>query len=117
MKVQLEVKIIPTKEICNLYTQVITASVKSYLSNKLIADMHRTTKKNPPVYTELKMMLTNFDEYAVSAITQESVLSSLVPGSTEQGHIYIGFPTHQTTGCAMQVYETKLCSLVILYPQ
>ncbi|GBC47128.1 uncharacterized protein OCT59_002225 [Rhizophagus irregularis] len=57
--------------------------------------MKRITKKELPRETTIQMIYTGFEEHGnyVSPIFKD-----LLP-YPEQGRIYIGFPTHQTTGC------------------
>eukprot|EP00842_Homolaphlyctis_polyrhiza_P002573 jgi/Hompol1/3316/HPOL_003212-RA len=106
-KVQLDVK---TKgwrdlETFTIFMRIATAPLAVTLPRKLAEEMKRTTKKNPPSETTLRIMFSNFDEYESSATARSSIsiFTDLIPGPTEQGKIFIGFPTHQTTGCAIQL--------------
>jgi hypothetical protein len=66
--------------------------------------MLRTTKKNAPRTTTVYVLLSNFEEYdstmqkMKSARGKEDIFSNLIPSPEKQGHVYIGFPTHQTCG-------------------
>jgi hypothetical protein len=57
--------------------------------------MNRTTKKNPPSSTQLRMLIANYDEYEASSNANNSILGPLILKCSDQGQIYIGFPTHQ----------------------
>jgi hypothetical protein len=94
-KIDLEVQIIPTKQTHSLFSRLATASLKSKLPAKFIAEMNRTTKKHPPTSTQLRMLIANYDEYEASSNASNSILGALILTSSEQGQIYIGFPTHQ----------------------
>ncbi|KAI8924001.1 hypothetical protein BC831DRAFT_428325 [Entophlyctis helioformis] len=67
--------------------------------------MKRTTKKNPPATTPLRIMFSNYDEYESSSGVRGGInmFDDLLPGPSDQGRVFIGFPTHQTTGCAFQI--------------
>ncbi|CAG8770308.1 4843_t:CDS:2, partial [Acaulospora morrowiae] len=65
-------------------------------------EMERTTKKKPPSTTSIHIMFTGYDEHSYSSDRNEKVseiFKNLLP-YPEQGRIFIGFPTHQTTGCS-----------------
>lgn len=76
----------------------------SLLAN-YVKEMERTTKKKPPKTTEVHIMWSNYDEYESSSGIRgkNSMFDDLVPSTAEQGRIFIGFPTHQTTGCSIQI--------------
>jgi hypothetical protein len=59
--------------------------------------MERITKKKPPSKTTIQMIFTGFDEYENNKNVSR-VFKDLLP-YPEQGRVYIGFSTHQTTGC------------------
>ncbi|KAJ3193124.1 hypothetical protein HK101_005381 [Irineochytrium annulatum] len=75
------------------------------LSSHLAKEMERTTKKRAPALTDVNIQFSNFDEYesSSSARGKSFIFDELIPGPKEQGRIFIGFPTHQTTGCSMQL--------------
>ncbi|KAH6568144.1 hypothetical protein BASA50_002410 [Batrachochytrium salamandrivorans] len=88
-----------------IFMHIATADITTSLPRKLSDEMKRTTKKNPPALTQLLLMFSNFDEYDSSSGVRKGVdmFDDLIPGPADQGRIFIGFPTHQTTGCAVQV--------------
>ena len=86
--------------------RLITGTVKCDPPKALKQDMNRTTKKNPPSSTDIKIILSNYDEYQSSLAVKgssNSIFDDLIPSPSEQGHVYIGFPTHQTTGYSIHV--------------
>jgi hypothetical protein len=59
-------------------------------------EMERTTKKRPPNKTTLQVLYIGHDETVVST-DNKTIFKDLLP-FPEQGRIFVGFPTHQTTG-------------------
>ncbi|TPX34353.1 hypothetical protein SmJEL517_g03025 [Synchytrium microbalum] len=94
-----------TKTSFSIFMRVATAGFGVRLATKFAQEMERTTKKKPPTKTSLQIMWSTFDEYDSSSGVrgQNSVFSDLLPAPGEQGRIFIGFPTHQTTGCSMHL--------------
>jgi len=66
------------------------------VSEKDALEMERTTKKRPPSQTTLQLLYVGHDETGAPA-GSKTVFKDLLP-FPEQGRIFIGFPTHQTTG-------------------
>jgi len=66
--------------------------------------MERTTKKRPPSRTVVQIMFTSFDEFQSSSGIRgkHNLFDDLIP-FPHQGRVFIGFPTHQTTGSSMQI--------------
>ncbi|KAI8818837.1 uncharacterized protein EV422DRAFT_167088 [Fimicolochytrium jonesii] len=88
-----------------LFARVATAALAVRASN-LVKEMERTTKKKPPARTEMHMLWSNHDEYESSTTLRSqnnNIFNDLVPLVGEQGRIFIGFPTYQTTGCTAQL--------------
>jgi hypothetical protein len=80
--------------------------------------MEQITKKKPPRKTSIQMIFTGFNEHNLSSDSDENispVFKDLLQ-YPEQGKIYIGFSTDQTTGCcshlAARVIPT-VCTLSI----
>ncbi|KAJ3194958.1 hypothetical protein HDU82_002276, partial [Entophlyctis luteolus] len=68
--------------------------------------MERTTKKKAPTVTDFHIQFANFDEFESSTTARTgkgAVFGELIPGPKEQGKVFIGFPTHQTTGCSIHL--------------
>ncbi|CAG8463812.1 12087_t:CDS:10 [Funneliformis caledonium] len=72
---------------------VISGNLDVTLSREFSAEMERMTKKRPPGKTTVQMLFARFDD-----TNHSQIFNDLVP-YPKQGNIYIGFPTHQTTGC------------------
>ncbi|KAJ2999974.1 hypothetical protein HDV02_001231 [Globomyces sp. JEL0801] len=107
-QVELDVEIVKANVGTNytIFMKIADAKMLVSLPRKMIEDMVRTTKKQPPKTTQLKLMFTNFEEYDGTMQTikgAESIFQDLIPPPDKQGKIFIGFPTHQTTGCAIQI--------------
>ncbi len=108
--VQLSVKrlIIPTNitadcqiEETSIFLRIVNGNLDVKVSEEFSAEMERITKKKPPSKTVVQMIFTGFDEFNSSGDHNKKIsqiFKDLLP-YPEQGKIYIGFPTHQTTGC------------------
>ena len=72
----------------------IIEQVMLFVSNEFSLKMEQITKKKLPSETMIQMILNKFD----NEMSEGSVFKDLLP-YPEQGRIYIGFPTQQTTGC------------------
>ncbi|RIA99607.1 hypothetical protein C1645_811167 [Glomus cerebriforme] len=70
------------------------------INNEVSAKMERLTKKKPPNETSIQMIFTEFNELDSDNYDKNisPVFKDLL-SYPEQGRIYIGFPTNQTTGC------------------
>ncbi|ORY79100.1 hypothetical protein BCR37DRAFT_349993 [Protomyces lactucae-debilis] len=79
----------------NIFLRVMTAHLSSSLSTNFAKELQRATKKQPPKQTKVQLVSMNRAEHEAS--TPAAIFENLqaYPG---QGRIYIGFPTHQTTG-------------------
>ncbi|RGB35129.1 hypothetical protein C1646_814947 [Rhizophagus diaphanus] len=111
--VQLEVKriLIPTNmganqwcstnlqtEQASILLRITSGNLNVNVNDTFSAEMERITKKKPPRNTTIQMIFTGFNEHENYNGTISPVFKDLLP-YPEQGRIYIGFSTHQTTGC------------------
>jgi hypothetical protein len=92
----------------HVFLRVTTASVKTSVSASFASELERATKKAPPKTTNLAILTSSYDETAASAKENPvakavDVFSSVLPGKKPGGRIFIGFPTHQTTGAGMHL--------------
>lgn len=89
----------------NLFMRTATADFDVKLSSNLIKEMERTTKKKPPTSTQTHILWSSWDEYSSSSGTKgkNSMFDDLVPSVGDQGRVFIGFPTHQTTGSGIHL--------------
>lgn len=92
----------------NVFLRVTTAVVKTSVSSSFAAELERATKKPPPKTTKLAILTSSYDETAASAKENPvakgvDIFSSVLPGKKPGGRIFIGFPTHQTTGAGMHL--------------
>ncbi|ORX44853.1 hypothetical protein BCR36DRAFT_334006 [Piromyces finnis] len=86
------------------FIKVTTGTFKANLPVSVKREMERTTKKNPPVRTSISILSTNYDEYESStAIKDKSKIFEDLISYPNQGKIFIGFPTQQTTGCCIHL--------------
>ena len=81
---------------------VATGHLDVSVTEVFSADMERSTKKKPPSRTTIQLLFPEFVEHNFSAAEKkENGVSEIFKGLSpypKQGRIYIGFPTHQTTG-------------------
>ncbi|KAF4624933.1 hypothetical protein G7Y89_g13237 [Cudoniella acicularis] len=92
----------------NVFLRVTTAVVKTSVSASFAAELERATKKPPPKTTKLAILTSSYDEEAASTKDNHvarvvDIFSSVLPGKKPGGRIFIGFPTHQTTGAGMHL--------------
>ncbi|KAI9221451.1 hypothetical protein BC828DRAFT_404910 [Blastocladiella britannica] len=80
------------------FLRVARAQYTSKASEDMIKQFQRTTKKAPPSSVTLKAVYTTLDELELTRELAALAFQAVVP--TDQGQIYIGFKTHQTTGAA-----------------
>ncbi|KAG4097577.1 hypothetical protein H8356DRAFT_993004 [Neocallimastix lanati (nom. inval.)] len=86
------------------FMKVTTGSFNANLPTAVKREMERTTKKNPPSRTDISILSTNYDEYESSTSIRDksNIFNNLIP-YPDQGKIFIGFPTQQTTGCCIHL--------------
>jgi hypothetical protein len=92
----------------NVFLRVTTAQVKTSIRSDFAAELERATKKPPPKTTKLAILTSSYDEAAASAkenpvAKSVDIFASVLPGKKPGGRIFIGFPTHQTTGGGMHL--------------
>ncbi|ORZ36386.1 hypothetical protein BCR44DRAFT_55445 [Catenaria anguillulae PL171] len=89
---------------CSIFLRVARATVLVKSSAQLQAQMERTTKKRVPGKVTMSAVYNTADEYKLSQelAVESRVFEDLVP-YPRQGNIFIGFRTHQTTGCSVHL--------------
>ncbi|GIJ89915.1 hypothetical protein Asppvi_008861 [Aspergillus pseudoviridinutans] len=82
----------------SVFLHISTASIQCSVGHSLSSELERATRKPPPKRTTLAILTPSYDtDVASEASTSRSeILSSILP--TKAGRVFIGFPTHQTTG-------------------
>ncbi|MCJ1312020.1 hypothetical protein MMC25_005694 [Agyrium rufum] len=88
-----------------VFLHVNTATIRTSCAKAFAQELERATKKPPPKSTKIAVLTSSYNESSVSSqgandvSRTDDVFSSVLPNKA--GKIYIGFPTHQTTGiCA-----------------
>ncbi|CAG8609038.1 5403_t:CDS:10, partial [Paraglomus occultum] len=85
-----------------IHLHVATGNLDVDVTETFSAEMERSIKKKPPTTTVIQLLFPEF-EYGLSVIESRATedvsktFNNLLP-YPEQGRIFIGFPTHQTTG-------------------
>lgn len=86
-----------------VFLTVNTATIKTFTGQKFNQELERATKKPPPKYTKLAVLTA--PHIAESSLARNSaagdIFGSVLP--TKNGKIFIGFPTHQTTGLSAHI--------------
>ena len=77
------------------FLRVATAHLTVSIGPKFAAEFERAQKKPPPRQTKLSLLCVNKHEFDAST-ANDPLFAGLIP--KKQGRVYIGFPTHQTTG-------------------
>ena len=90
-----------------VFLHVNTANITTNVGKNFAVELERATKKPPPKATKIAV-LTASHEQAESESEDETspsklidIFASVLPSGS--GRIYIGFPTHQTTGLSAHV--------------
>ncbi|CAG8587187.1 9394_t:CDS:10, partial [Dentiscutata erythropus] len=84
--------------------QIASGNLKVQIQHKFSSEMERLTKKKPPSKTTIQAILPM---YSKSSDVTSDIFKDLLP-YPEQGNIFIGFRTHQTTS-----YSINLAARVI----
>ncbi|RMZ78675.1 hypothetical protein DV738_g3760, partial [Chaetothyriales sp. CBS 135597] len=86
-----------------IFLNVITASIKTFTSPKFNEELERATKKPPPKTTKLAILTAPYIDNKELSNAEKfgNVFGTVLP--TKSGRIFIGFPTHQTTGLGAHI--------------
>ena len=78
-----------------IFLRIANATVNTSIDRKSAAELERATKKTPPKTTQLAILTMSKPEHDASE-TDATIFENVVPSNG--GKVFIGFPTHQTTG-------------------
>jgi hypothetical protein len=81
----------------SIFLRVVTCKLQVSVSRDYEKEMERATKKKPPKSTKFQLVYTGKEELDASE-NKNQIFKDLIP-FPNQGRVFIGFPTHQTTGC------------------
>jgi hypothetical protein len=86
------------KASATVFLHVNTASIKTSTGPNFNQELERATKKPPPKTTKLALLTVPYVEHDTLATSKSGsdVFATILP--SRSGRIFIGFPTHQTTG-------------------
>lgn len=81
-----------------VFLHVNTASIKISTGPNFNQELERATKKPPPKTTKLAVLTAPYVEHDTLPTTKSGsdIFATVLP--SKSGRIFIGFPTHQTTG-------------------
>lgn len=86
-----------------VFLNVNTAAIKTFTGQKFNEELERATKKPPPKFTKLAVLTAPYldDDTVAKTKIAGDVFASVLPDKS--GKIFIGFPTHQTTGLSAHI--------------
>ena len=91
-----------------VFLHVNTGTIRTSVSQAFSQELERATKKPPPKSTKIAILTSSYDENAasVSSVSGKAskitdIFASVLP--SKSGRIFIGFPTHQTTGLSAHI--------------
>ncbi|KAI9894366.1 MAG: hypothetical protein M1814_003122 [Vezdaea aestivalis] len=87
-----------------VFLGISTAHLKTRLSTGFSKELERATKKPPPKSTTLAVLTSSYGETIASESSnpdEADIFANVLP--SKSGRIFIGFPTHQTTGALAHV--------------
>ncbi|KAA6409490.1 MAG: hypothetical protein FRX48_07044 [Lasallia pustulata] len=91
-----------------VFLHVHTGTICTSVSQSFSQELERATKKPPPKSTIIAILTSSYDESAASvssvsgkASKATDIFGSVLPSNS--GRIFIGFPTHQTTGLSAHI--------------
>ncbi|KAJ9603391.1 hypothetical protein H2200_012169 [Cladophialophora chaetospira] len=92
-----------TKVSATVFLNVNTATIKTFTGVKFNEELERATKKPPPKFTKLAILTAPYipDSSLEKASAAGDVFGTVLP--SRGGKIFIGFPTHQTTGLSAHI--------------
>ena len=81
-----------------IFLNVNTARIKTFTGEKFNEELERATKKPPPKFTSLAILTAPYleNDSVSRTVSAGDVFGTVLP--SRSGKIFIGFPTHQTTG-------------------
>ncbi|KAK2764928.1 hypothetical protein FQN54_008625 [Arachnomyces sp. PD_36] len=77
----------------SVFLHISTATIQTSVSADFSRELERATKKPPPRSTTIAVLTSS---YQGNAPSPSEIFASVLP--SKSGRIFIGFPTHQTTG-------------------
>ena len=93
----------------NVFLRVTTATIRTSVNAQFAAELERATKKPPPKTTKVAILTSSYDETTASTegtsvvARHVDIFASVLPSKKPGGRIFIGFPTHQTTGAGIHL--------------
>lgn len=96
----------------NVFLSVTTGTILPSIPANFAAELERATKKPPPKTTKLAILTSSYYEAPASSESPRKdetvaknidIFASVLPGKHPGGRIFIGFPTHQTTGAGLHL--------------
>ncbi|CAG8483190.1 7662_t:CDS:10, partial [Racocetra fulgida] len=87
-------------EVASVCLQIASGNLEVRVQDDFCEEMERLTKKKPPNQTKIHILLPKYNDSTMDE--SSNIFKDLLP-FPKQGRIFIGFQTHQTTGCSINV--------------
>lgn len=85
------------KSKATIFLRVSTATIRTSVNDAFVRELERATKKPPPKTTKLAVLTSSYENtLPESSMGTTDIFAAVLP--SRSGRIFIGFPTHQTTG-------------------
>ena len=85
-----------------VFLHITTATLSTSTSRSFAQELERATKKPPPKTTKIAILTASPESEGPQSVTKKTdVFATVLP--TKSGRIFIGFPTHQTTGLGAHI--------------
>lgn len=96
-------EVLASRVSATVFLNVNTATIKTFTGQKFNEELERATKKPPPKFTKLAILTAPYipDDSLTKASASGDVFGTVLP--SRGGKIFIGFPTHQTTGLSAHI--------------
>lgn len=86
----------------SVFLNVNTATIQTSVDQAFGRELERATKKPPPKSTTIAVLTSSYQGTGSDTDTNSSeIFASVLP--SKYGRIFIGFPTHQTTGLSAHI--------------
>lgn len=80
----------------SVFLHTNTATIQTSVDQAFGRELERATKKPPPRSTTIAVLTSSYQGDASATSSSSEIFASVLP--SKSGRVFIGFPTHQTTG-------------------
>ncbi|EER28951.1 hypothetical protein CPC735_036570 [Coccidioides posadasii C735 delta SOWgp] len=98
----------------SVFLHINTAKIQTSVGHSFGQELLRATKKPAPKFTSLAVLTSSFASMQLSdesgTSNTKSIFATVLP--SKSGRVYIGFPTHQTTGMGAHISAPSIIPTV-----